>query len=179
MKEYLKSTLLCLVCIFVSIALASVAAVIPMIVIFVNTSSLEIKGLSTAFIRTAASYIFIYITMSRNGYSYNKNYEKKSIKDLLIPIINSIILFTIINIAINFVFSNTVFGFTFILAKFLTDFNHWDLGSEYLFDFLYFLFPLSAMMLSITFAFFMFLGFVHGYKKREKVRKEITSTKND
>ena len=179
MKEYLKSTLLCVVCIYSSIALASLAAVIPMIIISVNTSSVKIRGLSTALIRTAVSYVFLYMTMRRNGYTYNKTYEKKSVKKLLIPIIISIILFTIINIAMNYIFSNTIFGFTFILAEFLTDFDSWSMDApEILFENYYFLFPLSAAVQSITYSFFMVLGFIHGYKKRGKERKEVVN-KND
>lgn len=178
MKEYIKSALLCMVCIFASIALASVIAVAPMTVIFMNTSSAKIRDVSSELIRTAISYIVIYITMRRNGYTYNKAYEKKSIKELLIPIIISIILLMIINIATNFFLSNTC-GFTFTLAAFLTDFNMWGSGSlEYLFENYYFLLPLSAILQSITYAFFMVLGFMHGYKKREKDREKITSNKN-
>ena len=83
----------------------------------------------------------------------------------------------IINIATNFFLANTC-GFTFTLAAFLPDFNMWGEGSlDYIFENHYFLFPLSAVLQSITYAFFMFLGFVHGYKKREKVRKEMLANK--
>jgi len=161
-----------MVCIFVSIGIASVFAVASTAVIFMNTSSAKIRDISSELIRTAISYIVIYITMRRNGYTYNKAYEKKSIKELLIPIIISIILFMIINIVTNFFLSNTC-GFTFTLAAF-TDFNMWGSGSlESLFETYYFLLPLSAILQSVTYAFFMFLGFVHGYKKREIDRNKI------
>ena len=183
MKKYFKPVLLCMICIFVAIGLASVIAVVPTAVIFMNSSSAEIRDVqirdvSSELIRTAISFIVIYIAMRRNGYSSNKVYEKKSVKELLIPIIISIIFLMILNIATNFFFANTC-GFTFALAAF-TDFNMWGAGSlEDIFENYYFLLPLSAILQSITYAFFMFLGFMHGYKKREKARKEIASNKRD
>ena len=156
-------------------ALASVAAVVPMLIVFLNTSAEKTRGVSTELFRNAFSCIFIYTAMRRNGYADNKSYEKISVKKLLIPIIISIMLLMIINIATNFLLSNT-FGFTFTLAAFLPDFNDWGLGtSEALFENHYFLFPLSALLQSITYAFFMVWGFMRGYKKREKVRKQMIS----
>ena len=181
MKKYFTPVLLCMICIFVAIGLASVIAVAPTAVVFMNTSSAKIRDVSSELIRTAISFVVIYIAMRRNGYGSNKAYEKKSIKELLIPIIISVILLMILNIATNFFFANTC-GFTFTLVAFFTnaDFNMWGSGSlEYIFENYYFILLLSAILQSITYAFFMFLGFVHGYKKREKARKEITSNKND
>ena len=178
MKEYFKSTLLYMVFIFVAIGLASVVAVVLWAVIFMNTSSEKIRDISGELIRTAISFVVIYIAMCRNGYASNKTHEKKPIKELLIPIIISTILLMVLNIATSFFFSNTC-GFTFTLAAF-TDFNMWGEGSlDYLFENYYFLLLLSAILQSITYAFFMFLGFAHGNKKREKERMEIISNKND
>jgi hypothetical protein len=121
-----------MICIFVAIGLASIVAVASTAVVFMNTSSEKIRGVSSELIRTAISFVVIYIAMRRNGYASNKAYEKKSIKELLIPIIISIILLMILNIATKFFFANTC-GFTFTLAAF-TDFNMWGEGSlEYLF----------------------------------------------
>jgi len=69
-------------------------------------------------------------------------------------------LFTIIDIAMNFLFSNSICGVTFILAEFLIDYNSWGIETaEELFENYYFLFPLSAIVQSITYAFFMVLDF--------------------
>jgi hypothetical protein len=119
--------------------------------------------------------------MRRIGYSYNKAYEKKSIKDLLIPIIIFAILFTAIDIITNYIISNSITGFVYILAWLFTDSNNWyeGMGNSIFEAFKehYFIFPLSAILQSITYSFFIFLGLVHGYKKREKARNEITSSK--
>jgi len=183
MKEYIKSTLLCMVCIFGSILAASLAQIIPSLVVSLNTLDVKTKILSLPLFTAFFTYIFIYIIMRRIGYSYNKAYEKKSIKDLLIPIIIFAILFTAIDIVTNYTISNRITGFVYISAWLFTDFNDWYLGmGDSIFEAFKehsFIFPLSAILQSITYAFFIFLGFVHGYKKREKTRKEITSNKND
>jgi hypothetical protein len=50
----------------------------------------------------------------------------------------------------------------------------WGEGSiEHLFENYYFIFPLSAILQAILFAFLMILGYNSGYKKREKERVEF------
>jgi hypothetical protein len=162
-----------MICIFASMALASLAALIPQIAVFINIYEMRARFVLSELFSTAISCVFIYITMRRNGYASNRAYEKKSIKELLIPIIISVILLVLINIATNFFFSNA-FSFTFTLAAFLPDFNMWGEGSiEYLLENHYFVFPLSAILQAILFAFLMLWGYNSGYKKREKERAEF------
>ena len=112
------------------------------------------------------------------GSEENKDILAGFIKKLLIPIITSIILFAVINIAVKFFFSKPL---AIILSAFFTEYNDWGVGGieKYLFENHYFLFPLSAILQSILLGVFMILGYNSGYKKREKERQELISKKND
>jgi hypothetical protein len=121
--------------------------------------------------------VLTYITARKNAHRNKDNYEKQFIKKLLIPMVISVLLVAIINVALNFFFSTSL---AITLSAFLTDSNYWDIGiEEYLLENHYFLFPLSTLLQSILFAFFMILGYNSGCKKREKDRAAIMVNKQD
>jgi len=177
MKEYLKSTLGFLVCIFIALILTILVATGTRLVITIAMSTGKTRTLFDNGIFIIILCVFTYITMQKNAHKNKNTYEKQFIKKLLIPIITSILLFAIINIAVNFFFSKPL---AIILTAILTDYNQWGTGIEdYLFENHYFLFPLSTILQSILFGIFMILGYNSGYKKREKERKELMSKKQD
>ena len=177
MKEYFKSTLLCLVCIFIALVLTILVATGSRLVIMIAMSTGQTRTLLDNGIFIIILCVFTYITMRTNAKKIKNTYEKQFIKKLIIPIITSILLFAIINIAVSFFFSKPL---SIILTAFFTDYNDWGLGGieEYLFENHYFLFPLSTILQSILFGVFMILGYNSGYKRREKERQELMSNKN-
>jgi len=118
--------------------------------------------------------IILYIAMRRVGYKRNTTYEGKPVKELLIPLIISILIFRIVDLAMDFYLSG---GIAVRLINITVDIN--NLTSEELRENYYLYFILSAVLQSILFGVFMILGFYKGYIKREKDRHEITANENN
>jgi len=179
MKEYFKSTLGFSVCIFIALILTILVVTGTRLVIMTGMSVGQTRTLLDNSIFIIILCVFTYITMRTNAKKNKNTYEKQFIKKLLIPIITSIFLFGIINIAVNFFFSKPL---AIILTAFLTDYNQWGAGmgiEDYLFENHYFLFPLAAAIQSILYTVFMILGFNKGYKKREADRTKMMAVKQD
>ena len=175
MKEYIKSTLGFIACIFIALVSTILVATGSRLVIMLAMSTGQTRTLLDNGIFIIILCIFTYITMRTNAQKNKNNYEKQFIKKIFIPIITSILLFAIINVAVNFFFSKPL---AIILTAVFTDYNDWGLGGieEYIFENHYFLFPLSNILQSILFGIFMILGYNSGYKKREKERQELISS---
>ena len=155
MKEYFKTSLLYMVNFtaswFIGVLIHSFTL---QLVINIAMSPGTIRNLINKLSLIIVVSIFLYITMSKTGYKRNVIYEQKTIKNLLIPIIISIILFVIIVTANNI----------FVYNHKKTDFD--------LVDGL-----ISTYINLIPYPFIMFLGIIRGYKKREKERQKLMSKK--
>ena len=144
MGKYIKLTLICLLCVIISLLLSVLARIIPTFFIAMNISDMELRELPMKLADMLVMCAFLYITMRKNGYQWNKTYEKNSLKELLIPIM------------ISSVFAGIIIGL------------YSESGTVNLFWFFVRLVPFILCMV---------FGYIMGYKKRERERKELTSKK--
>ncbi|MCL1858732.1 MAG: hypothetical protein FWF92_05810 [Oscillospiraceae bacterium] len=118
-------------------------------------------------------YIF-YIIMYMSGYKRNNIYEEKPMKELLITISISSLLFAIITIIFMSAYPIYIAS---LLHMFRTGVVFENLREdpfpEYYDDIYNYLRIVTAFLQSILFGFSMILGFYKGYKKRKKDREEI------
>jgi len=175
-KQYFAYALIFMLCIYASIFVGSVVATAP----FIITDVIPVPGITrilNELILTVLTCLFIFIVMHRIGYKGNIAREEKPIKEFLILVIISVVLFTAINALLSFRFSSSL---AVTLSVYLTDHDFWGIGIEaYLLENHYFLFPLAAALQSILYTIFMILGFNKGYKKRETDRAQMMAVKQN
>lgn len=157
MKNFIKSTLVCMVCFISSWLVGSfIWAFTAQLVIFIAMPPGITREILASLSLTIFVCLFLYITMYRNGYKSNISYEKKSIIKLLIPIIISVPLLQTISVITGLQgFSQSEYSYLVESARIL-------------------LFIFATIM----YALFMAFGFCMGYKKREKDRQKMMNTAN-
>ena len=158
---------------------------IPLI-IFLNVT--KFGGILYISLLTLCVYIlmviFFYIMMYRHGYQRNTKYEGNSAKELYITVGIAIPLFTVITIL--FMGAYPVYIATLLHISsadadaVVEDIKTFNYNSDYLnYYYMSHLRYLSSFLQSVLYGLVMIFGFNKGYKKREKDRKVITSSKND
>jgi len=153
-KEYLKSTLLCMVCFVSSFLVGGFAwAFTVQLVVGIGMAPGTTREVLLSLSLTIFVCLFLYITMRTNGHKSNTSHEKKSMKKLLIPVIVSVPLLQAISVMTG------LQGFA------QSEYSYSDESIRIL------LFVFSTIMYTFAMAF----GFCRGYRKREKERTELIS----
>ena len=183
MKEYFNSILRYTAYLFAAIGITMlIGGGLIIVLIFIFNGLVE-EGNWASNLTTVISRLFhailpiavLYIAMHRIGYKRNTTYEENPnfVKELLIPIIISSLIFIIVDISMKFSLSQSTFNISSILLRIFADVR--TLTQEDIFEDYYSLLLLSTFLQSILQVFFMILGFYNGYKKRKKDRQEIIS----
>ena len=122
----------------------------------------------------AIMFLYFYIIMYRHGYKRNNTYEEKPMKELLITITISSLLFAIITIIFMSAYPIYIASLLHMLHTGVVFENlREDPFPNYYDDIYNYLRVVTAFLQSILFGFGMILGFYNGFKKRKKDREKI------